>query len=127
LIANPIILGNAYFVNSGKRFMKRTSFDMNKHEIEHEARRVRTEMGLKSDAMDSCELTKHIITHLCEFMEYEKRRLETALLWVIHEQCEYSGKVYAKLLIHGEEAFKALGLEDGCSIEEIEKRLFGED
>lgn len=51
--------------------------------------------------------------------------LERALLWVIYEQCVYAGKAYAKLLIHGDEAFKALGIEDGCSEEEIEKRLFG--
>lgn len=54
-------------------------------------------------------------------------QLERSLLWVIHEQCEYSGKAYARLLIHGEEAFKALGIEDGCDIKEIEKRLFKED
>ena len=53
-----------------------------------------------------------------------EERLEKALLWVIHEQCEYSGKAYAKLLIHGEEAFDALGLKDGCEIKEIEERLF---
>ena len=54
-------------------------------------------------------------------------KLEKALLWVIHEQCEYSGKAYAKLLIHGKEAFDALGLMDGCDISEIEERLFKED
>lgn len=97
-----------------------------RHEMEHDARRIHTETELRSDAMDSCELTKHIISHLCEFMEYEKRRLEKALLWVIHEQCEYAGKAYAMLLIHGEEAFDALGLKDGCGIKEIERRLFEE-
>lgn len=50
-----------------------------------------------------------------------------ALLWVIYEQCVYNGKAYARLLIHGEEAFKALGIEDGCDAVEIEKRLFGDD
>ena len=55
-----------------------------------------------------------------------EKRLEKALLWVIHEQCEYNGKVYARLLIHGKEAFEALGLEDECDLEEIEKELFGE-
>ena len=55
-----------------------------------------------------------------------EKRLETALLWVIREQCEYAGKVYARLLIHGKEAFDALGLTDGCDIAEIEKRLFSE-
>lgn len=49
---------------------------------------------------------------------------ERALLWVIYEQCVYAGKAYARLLIHGQEAFAALGLEDGCGVEEIEKRLF---
>lgn len=100
---------------------------MTKHEMEHEARMIRTETALKSDAMDSCELTKHIITHLCGFMEYEKRCLEKALLWVVHEQCEYAGKAYAKLLIHGEEAFDALGLPHECDIKVIEDRLFGEN
>lgn len=57
----------------------------------------------------------------------KEEKLEMALLWVIHEQCEYAGKVYAKLLIHGEEAFNALGLKDGSDIKEIEKRLFKED
>lgn len=52
--------------------------------------------------------------------------VERALLWVIYEQCVYAGKVYAKLLIHGKEAFAAIGLEDGCDVEEIEKRLFEE-
>ena len=56
-----------------------------------------------------------------------EQRLEKALLWVIHEQCEYSGKAYARLLIHGEEAFDALGLKDECDISEIEERLFKED
>jgi hypothetical protein len=52
--------------------------------------------------------------------------VEKALLWVIYEQCVYAGKVYARLLIHGKEAFAAIGLEDGCDVDEIEKRLFGE-
>ena len=56
----------------------------------------------------------------------KEEKLERALLWIIREQCEYAGKVYAKLLIHGEEAFLALGLEDGCDVSEIEKRLFKE-
>lgn len=56
-----------------------------------------------------------------------EQRLEKALLWVIHEQCEYSGKAYARLLIHGQEAFDALGLKDECAISEIEERLFKED
>lgn len=53
-------------------------------------------------------------------------RLEKALLWVIHEQCEYAGRVYARLLIHGQEAFEALELKDECDISEIENRLFKE-
>lgn len=53
--------------------------------------------------------------------------LERALLWVVWEQCVYAGKAYAKLLIHGEDAFKALGLEDGCPESEIERRLFGDE
>lgn len=51
--------------------------------------------------------------------------MEKALLWIIYEQCVYSGKAYAKLLIHGHDAFRAIGLEDGCNVEEIEQRLFG--
>ena len=57
----------------------------------------------------------------------KEEKLELALLWVIHEQCEYDGKVYARLLIHGDDAFNALGLHDGCSVSEVEKRLFSED
>ena len=51
-------------------------------------------------------------------------KAEKALLWVIYEQCVYSGRAYARLLIHGSEAFEALGLKDGCEVAEIEKRLF---
>lgn len=51
-------------------------------------------------------------------------KLERSLLWVIHEQCIYDGKAYARLLIHGKEAFEALCLPDRCSVEEIENRLF---
>jgi hypothetical protein len=51
-------------------------------------------------------------------------KAEKALLWVIYEQCIYGGKAYAKLLIHGQEAFEALGLEDGCGADQIEKMLF---
>ena len=47
--------------------------------------------------------------------------LERALLWVVYEQCVYAGKAYARLLIHGEEAFAALGLKDGCDVKEIGK------
>ena len=56
-----------------------------------------------------------------------EEKLERSLLWVIYEQCVYDGTAYAKLLIHGTEAFEAIGLEDGCSVEEIEKRLFGQE
>ena len=56
-----------------------------------------------------------------------EKQLERALLWVVYEQCVYAGKAYARLLIHGLEAFDALGLVDGCEAEEIEKRLFGDD
>ena len=52
--------------------------------------------------------------------------LEKALLWVVYEQCVYNGKAYARLLIHGTEAFAALGIKDGCEAEIIEKRLFDE-
>ena len=57
-------------------------------------------------------------------MNDREKKLETALLWIVYEQCVYNGKAYAKLLIHGTEAFAALGLEDSCSVEQIEKRLF---
>ena len=53
-------------------------------------------------------------------------KLRRALLWVIYEQCVYGGKVYARLLIHGNEAFEALGLDDGCDVSEIESELFSE-
>ncbi len=55
----------------------------------------------------------------------KEEQLERALLWVIYEQCVYAGKAYARLLIHGQEAFEALGLQDGCNVDEIEFRLFG--
>lgn len=57
----------------------------------------------------------------------KEEKLERALLWVIYEQCVYDDTAYAKLLIHGQEAFEAVGLEDGCSVKEIEKRLFGQE
>lgn len=50
--------------------------------------------------------------------------IESALLWVIYEQCVYGNKAYAKLLIHGQEAFDALNLKDECDMSEIEERLF---
>lgn len=53
-----------------------------------------------------------------------EQALENALLWVIYEQCVYGEKAYAKLLIHGEDAFKAVGLKDICDAKEIEERLF---
>lgn len=55
----------------------------------------------------------------------KEERLATAMLWIIYEQTVFDGKAYAKLLIHGQEAFEALGLEDGCDASEIEQRLFG--
>ena len=57
-------------------------------------------------------------------MNDREKKLETVLLWIVYEQCVYNGKAYAKLLIYGTEAFAALGLEDGCQVEQIEKRLF---
>lgn len=53
-----------------------------------------------------------------------EQALEKALLWIVYEQCVYGDKAYAKLLIHGEEAFAAVGLKDGCDVKEIEERLF---
>lgn len=53
-------------------------------------------------------------------------KLKRALMWVIYEQCVYGSKAYAKLLIHGKEAFEALGLPEECDISIIEKYLFGE-
>lgn len=55
-----------------------------------------------------------------------EEKLKKALLWIIYEQCTYAGKVYAKFLAHGPEAFEAIGLKDQCDMAEIEKRLFGE-
>jgi hypothetical protein len=72
------------------------------------------------------ELSKKFLAALCNKLYDEREALKKALLWVVHEQCEYNGKVYARLLIHGVEAFKALGLEDECDLEEIEKELFKE-
>ena len=54
-----------------------------------------------------------------------EKRLEKALLWIIYEQCTYNGKVYADLLIHGREAFDAVGIQNECDATEIEKKLFG--
>lgn len=51
-------------------------------------------------------------------------KYEKALLWVIYEQCIYGGKAYAKLLIHGEEAFDLLGIPYVCDEKVIEERLF---
>ena len=53
-----------------------------------------------------------------------EKELATALLWVIYEQCVYGDRVYARLLIHGKDAFAALGIEDRCNVKEIERRLF---
>ena len=50
--------------------------------------------------------------------------LRRALMWVIYEQCVYGDKAYAKLLIHGSEAFKALGLPEECDKAVIEEYLF---
>lgn len=55
-----------------------------------------------------------------------EQALEKALLWIIYEQCVCGDKVYAKLLIHGKDAFEAVGLTDECNIKEIEERLFQE-
>ena len=52
------------------------------------------------------------------------KSIEIALLWVIYEQCVCGNKVYAKLLIHGQDAFDALNLKDECDVSEIEERLF---
>lgn len=98
---------------------------MNKNEREHEVvQRIR---AVVLNPEDPEYITKKFLACLLDSIEYKKRRLEKALLWVIHEQCEYAGKAYAKFLIHGEEAFDALGLEDECDIIEIEKRLFKEE
>lgn len=67
--------------------------------------------------------TKYTGRGFCVMNEREKE-LENALLWIIYEQCAYNGKLYAWLLIHGAEAFAALGLSDGCPVEDVEKRLF---
>lgn len=56
-------------------------------------------------------------------MNDREKKLETALLWIVYEQCAYNGKLYARLLIHGAEAFAALGLPDGCPVEDVEKRI----
>ncbi len=53
-----------------------------------------------------------------------EEKLEKALLWIIYEQCVYGDKAYSKLLIHGDDAFDAIGLKHECNLEEIEERLF---
>ena len=67
---------------------------------------------------------------LMQFMERTlsdmNEKLARALLWVIYEQCVYGDKAYARLLIHGEEAFDALGLPYECDVQMIEDYLFGE-
>lgn len=60
-------------------------------------------------------------------MNDREKALENVLLCVIYEQCVYGGKVYAKLLIHGKEAFNAVGLKDGCDVKELEERIFKDD
>lgn len=55
-----------------------------------------------------------------------EEKLVKALLWIIYEQCVYDGKAYAKLMIHGKEAFEAVGLPEVCDVKEIEKMLFCE-
>lgn len=52
---------------------------------------------------------------------------QKCLLWVIHEQCVYNGRAHANLLIHGAEAFAAVGLKDGCDASEVEKLIFGKE
>ena len=70
------------------------------------------------------EMAQKMLQVLCNGLSEKCAELERALLWVIYEQCTYGGKAYAKLLIHGEEAFRAVGLKDGCDEKEIEERLF---
>ncbi len=53
-------------------------------------------------------------------------KLKRALMWVIYEQCVYGDKAYARLLIHGNEAFEALGLPEVCDKKIIEDYLFPE-
>lgn len=57
----------------------------------------------------------------------KEEKLVRALLWIIYEQCVYDGKAYAKLMIHGKEAFDAVGLPEVCDVKEIEKMLFVEE
>lgn len=73
------------------------------------------------------ELSIKFLDMVCCDLFVECKKLEKALLWVIYEQCACGGVVYAKLLIHGQEAFDALGLKDQCPVAEIEKRLFEEE
>lgn len=57
----------------------------------------------------------------------KEKELAMALLWIIYEQCVFGGKVHAKLLCHGQEAFTALGLKDGCDVRDVERVLFSDD
>ena len=70
------------------------------------------------------DLSKKFLAALCDKLFDEREALKRALLWVIYEQCVYGGKAYARLLIHGQEAFAALGLKDGCDVSEIDRMLF---
>ena len=53
-------------------------------------------------------------------------KLKRALMWIIYEQCVCGNKAYAKLLIHGKDAFDALELPYVCDLKTIEDYLFSE-
>lgn len=51
------------------------------------------------------------------------QQLEEALLLMVYQYCQYDDYVSHKFMVAGEHAFAALGIENYCSIEAIEKRL----
>lgn len=86
---------------------------------------MRESMDAELMTFANSETAESVLRAVCKGLTEKTTMLEKALLWVIYEQCTYGGKAYAKLLIHGEEAFRAVGLEDGCDEAEIAERLFG--
>lgn len=51
------------------------------------------------------------------------RQLEEALLLMVYQYCDEGDSVNHRFMTAGEHAFAALGIENGCSIEQIEKML----
>lgn len=86
---------------------------------------MRESMDAELMTFYNSETAESVLRAVCKGLREKAAMLENALLWVIYEQCTYGGKAYAKLLIHGEEAFRVLELQDECDEAEIAERLFG--